>query len=267
MADTEDLEKFYQGTQGTRVPGTQGTRVPGTQGTRVPGDQAGDFERFWLRKFSTCIEKIAGEAVRKDVMRNSDTLSSLSSTQEKITWTKGAMERLEALVDEEKHHEIMTGCACQVPKTRIEHLKEKYAETGNITLVHGMLQDLFMNDIRQIMKLDDNIIDEIEQKCWGMAGVKEGNTIYATKMPYETQKYFEASDETEKRYYYCHCHRVREAIRSSDGEIPKTYCYCGAGFYKGMWDYILQNPVKVEVLESVLVGDNVCKIAIHLPLE
>jgi len=46
-----------------------------------------------------------------------------------------------------------------------------------------------------------------------------------------------------------------------------TYCYCGAGFYKGIWEEILQEPVEVEVLESVLKANEVCKIAIHLPLE
>jgi len=47
--------------------------------------------------------------------------------------------------------------------------------------------------------------------------------------------------------------------------ISTTYCYCGAGFYKGIWEEILQRPVEVEVLESVLSGGEVCKIVIHLP--
>jgi len=46
---------------------------------------------------------------------------------------------------------------------------------------------------------------------------------------------------------------------------PPVYCYCGAGFYKGIWEEILQQPVEVQVLESVLKGDKVCKIAVHLP--
>ena len=49
--------------------------------------------------------------------------------------------------------------------------------------------------------------------------------------------------------------------------IPVIYCYCGAGFYTGIWEEILQKPVKVEVLESVLKGDDVCTFAIYLPYE
>jgi predicted hydrocarbon binding protein len=47
--------------------------------------------------------------------------------------------------------------------------------------------------------------------------------------------------------------------------ISGTYCYCGAGFYKGVWEEILQRPVEVEVLESVMRGDEVCTVAIRLP--
>jgi predicted hydrocarbon binding protein len=47
--------------------------------------------------------------------------------------------------------------------------------------------------------------------------------------------------------------------------VSTTYCYCGAGFYKGIWEEILQRPVEVEVLESVLSGGEVCKIIIYLP--
>ena len=45
----------------------------------------------------------------------------------------------------------------------------------------------------------------------------------------------------------------------------EEYCYCGAGFYKGIWETILGEQVRVEVLESVMMGGDVCKIAIHLP--
>jgi hypothetical protein len=72
------------------------------------------------------------------------------------------------------------------------------------------------------------------------------------------------SDPRVKREMYCHCPRVRDAIRNGQA-LPETYCYCGAGYYKGIWEEILGQPVEVEVLESVLGGGNVCKIAIHLP--
>ncbi len=57
---------------------------------------------------------------------------------------------------------------------------------------------------------------------------------------------------------------MRDALRLRE-PLSRTYCYCGAGFYKGIWEEILQVPVEVEVLESVLAGGEVCRIAISLP--
>jgi predicted hydrocarbon binding protein len=54
-------------------------------------------------------------------------------------------------------------------------------------------------------------------------------------------------------------------VLQSSGSLPEIYCYCGAGYYRGIWEEIVQEPVEVEVLESVLAGDEVCKVAIHLP--
>jgi predicted hydrocarbon binding protein len=48
-------------------------------------------------------------------------------------------------------------------------------------------------------------------------------------------------------------------------KVPADYCYCGAGFYKDIWEEILQQPVEVELLSSVLQGDDTCQVAIHLP--
>jgi predicted hydrocarbon binding protein len=73
------------------------------------------------------------------------------------------------------------------------------------------------------------------------------------------------SDPEKRRQFYCHCPRIRDVLKSGE-TIPPIYCYCGAGFYKGIWEEILQQPVQVELLESVLMGDDVCTIRIDLPL-
>jgi predicted hydrocarbon binding protein len=73
------------------------------------------------------------------------------------------------------------------------------------------------------------------------------------------------TDPVKRRDYYCHCPRMREALRFVAAVSP-TYCYCGAGFYKHIWEEILQEPVEIEILETVLKGDDVCRFAIRLPV-
>ncbi len=228
--------------------------------------EAQDFERAWLAKFSSCLNEVAGEGIRKEVMKGSEELTTHSSRQEVIGWSRKAMERLDSLVDEKKRREIMAGCACQYPKSDLQDVRKKYEETQDIDLVHQMLQERFESFLENTLQLDDELVQEIVRRGWGLAGIKEGDTIIATKIPKSGYlvDYMKETDPQERRQYYCHCPRVRDALKTSE-TISPTYCYCGAGFYKGIWEEILQQPVEVEVLETVLAGDEVCKIAVHPP--
>jgi len=228
-----------------------------------------DFERIWIKKLTTSLDRIAGEQIRDDVMQGSEKLSSLSERGEVIGWSKGAMERLESLVDEERAQEIMTGCACQYPKSNLREIKEKFAESGDIELAHQMLQEQFISFLKNTMQLSDKMIQDIVKRGWGAAGIlQENGTIIATKIPKSSNlvAYIHEQDLKKKRQYYCHCPRVRDALKLTT-PLPLMYCYCGAGFYKSIWEEILQQTVKVEILKSVMTGDEVCQIAIHLPLE
>jgi len=225
-----------------------------------------DFERAWLAKFSSGLDEIAGEEIRDRVMKGSRKLSSRSSRQEVIDWSKRAMERLDSLVDEEKRKQIMTGCACQYPKSALQEIREAYKATRDIDLVQQMLQGQFESLLKDSLRLSDELVAEIVGRGWGSAGIRQGNTIIATKIPKSGYlvEYMKETDPARKRQYYCHCPRVREVLKTPE-TISLTYCYCGAGFYQGIWEEILQEPVDVEVLETVLQGDKVCKIAIYLP--
>jgi len=227
-----------------------------------------DFEKAWIRKLSDCLDKIAGQKIRKKVMKGHEKITASSSQRNIIDWTQAAMERLDGLVDQDKRIEIMTGCACQYPESELYEIRKAYEESQDIDLALRMLQENFLSFLKDTLRLDHELIQDIAQRGWGLAGVKEGDTIIATKIPKSGNlvEYMKEKDPEKKRALYCHCPRIRGTIESK-AKISPTYCYCGAGFYKGVWEYILQQPVKVEVLESVLKGDDVCRIAIHLPDE
>jgi predicted hydrocarbon binding protein len=227
-----------------------------------------DFERAWLQKFSSCLDEIAGEEIRELVMEGSETLSSDMEPLGIIRWSQGAMQRLEEAVDEGSVKEIMTGCACQYPKSTLKDLREEYAASRNIAAVHGKLQERFEGFLRDTLQLEEDLVVDVIEKGWGSAGILKEDRILATKIPKSgyLEEYLNESDPVKKRQIYCHCPRVRDALSLSE-DLPISYCYCGAGFYKGIWEEILQEPVEVEVLESVLSGGEVCKVAIHLPVE
>lgn len=224
-----------------------------------------DFERSWLSKLSSCLDKIVGEDTRKKILQGSEKLTSDSHSDEIIEWTRQAMDRLDALVDEEKRIEIMTGCACWYPESELREIRDGYVKTKDIGVAHKMLKDKFVSFLKNDLALEDELVEDIMNRGWGLAGVRKGNTIIATKMPKSgnLEEYLGETDREKRRKLYCHCPRIREAT-GSNAKISPTYCYCGAGFYKGIWEYILQQPVKVESLETVLRGDDTCKVTIHL---
>lgn len=228
--------------------------------------QTYDFERAWQSKLANCLDEVAGEDIRRQVMQGSESLSSQSSRSQVIAWSQQAMERLDTLVDKGKRKQIMMGCACRYPKEDLRPIREAYQATRDIGLVHKMLQEQFESFLRHTLKLGQDLIEDVVNRGWGAAGVRKGNTIIATKIPKSGNlvAYMQETDPEVKRQYYCHCPRVRDALKLSE-TISPTYCYCGAGFYKGIWEEILQKRVEIELLESVLQGDEVCKVAIHLP--
>jgi hypothetical protein len=230
----------------------------------MPGKQ--DFERAWLAKFSTSLAEIAGEEIRNEVIRGSEGLSSDSDRQEVIAWSRAAMARLESLVDQTKCKQIMNGCACRYPESDLLPIREAYTATKDIDIAHQMLQAQFVSFLEDTLQLSDEHVKELTQRGWGSAGVRQGNSIVATKIPKSGNllAYMAETDPVKKRQYYCHCPRVRDALRISESLSP-TYCNCGAGFYKGIWEVILQQSVEVDVLETVLAGGQVCRFAIHLP--
>jgi hypothetical protein len=201
-------------------------------------------------------------------MEGSEGLSADSPRQEVIAWTREAMRRLGSVVGEEERKAIMTGCACQYPRSGLQDVRKVYEATGDLDVAHGMLQERFESFLVDSLGLGDEHIEEIVERGWGLAGVREGDAIVATKIPKSGNvvEYMEEVDPERRRQLYCHCPRIRDVLKTADpewsGTTAETYCYCGAGFYKGIWEEILQAPVDVEVLESVLKGDDVCKIAI-----
>lgn len=225
-----------------------------------------DFEKAWLAKFSRQLDEKAGRKIREKIMKGSEDLSRASNREDVIRWSKRAMELLDSLVEEKTRKDIMTGCACQYPISQLQKVKETFEETQDVDTVHKMLQDQFESFLKDELELEDHVINEIITRGWGLAGIKKGSTIIATKIPKSGYliQYMEEQDPARRRALYCHCPRVRDAVQSGI-TISPTYCYCGAGFYKGIWEHVLQKPVQVELLKSVLAGDDCCKVAIHLP--
>ncbi|MHA1667182.1 MAG: hypothetical protein ACTSUR_00890 [Candidatus Heimdallarchaeaceae archaeon] len=225
-----------------------------------------DFDKSWLRILSMSLDDELGEEKRRIVMNGSENISSKSDRNEVFQWTKEALSRLDTLADGEQRKTILSNCSCQYPKANLIEFVELYEKTADLHLVHKRLHEHFINFLKENLDLEEELLKEIEKRQMGMAGKLAGQKIIAVKIPKSNfiKEWFKEKDQLKKRAIYCHCPRIRDVMDKKENELPFYHCYCGAGFYKGIWETILKKPVRVEILETVMNGGECCKFAIYL---
>lgn len=114
-------------------------------------------------------------------------------------------------------------------------------------------------------EITKDVVEYVRADPYIESGVREGNKIIVKKIPHMAKEYLAEINENKKRYYYCHCPWVKEAFKISDKPISAVFCNCSAGFYRAYWEIVFDQPVEVDILESLLKGDPICKFAVHIP--
>jgi hypothetical protein len=218
-----------------------------------------EFEKMWLNKLSNSLSRNFGAAFSKDIFNQ------LDLDHGKLETTRSILNTFMDRMPESKIHDTLTEATCYYPHSELIQLKKLYASTQDLTLVHSLLQKKFEQDIVIHKNLNQADLSFIKKHHWGIAGQLNGNQIIATKIPAEFQKYFLSKNQFVKRSHYCHCPRIKEAIKSGE-DIPYRYCYCGGGYYRDIWRYITDKPVNVEIMKSLLLGDEVCQFKIIIQL-
>jgi hypothetical protein len=200
----------------------------------------------WDRLFGEGAEKVLGADAGCILMQGAEFVSPDSSIAEYTTWIQGAVERLDALTeDTEKKCLVLSHCAHVFPQERIDHLRTIYL---NGTFDH-ILQDMYTDDF------------------WYEKPGRRGNVIYMRKNPFNPDGYENALTPAERRKAYCHCPFVRPYLDEIPAKLSPTFCFCGAGWYRRLWEGILCQPVKIEHVETLLQGNDQCALTITLPLE
>lgn len=202
----------------------------------------------WLERFDESLGRFAGDDVRRDVLAGSEGLSPSSDTDDKIAWVKGAMARLDAAVsDADTRREIVCRCAHIYPAEHIRNFKKKFDELGGL--------DAFMAWLEE----DPGY----EGAPYYRDPERGDDVIFIDKAPQEAEKFKEATDPVVKRASACHCPIIKATILKGE-EVSPTFCNCGAGWFRPLWETLLGHPVKVTCEESVLQGHDRCKFAVYL---
>jgi effector-binding domain-containing protein len=203
----------------------------------------------WLEQMAEGLDRHVGEDTRRRVMAGSDALDVDTPALTKTGWAQALMARFDAAVpDEAARRDIVNRCAHVFPQERIDHLRAEYLRLGSLdALFELMAQDR-----------------SVDGTSFYAHPYRAGDAIIETKLPADPEGYANATDPKEKRASYCFCPLIRTAIRR-DIEMSDTFCHCGAGWFRRLWEGVLEQPVWIEVQKTVLRGDDRCQFAVHLP--
>jgi len=217
---------------------------------------------------------IAGEEARRKVFEEFE-LPPLGSPQEDYPrLTERIVSRLVAELPNEMCREVLTWNYHNVPVEAFKENKERFEKAGSIDECLEETHRNFVKELEKFMKdgrvwfeqeITPEVLEFVRSNQEICTGVRHGDKIYVTKIPYAPKQYLQEKNSTLKRYYACHCQLVRTAIRDGNSKISPIFCYCSGGFEKLHFDVIFGEPVKVVLLESALKGDMRCRFAIQIP--
>ena len=228
-----------------------------------------------LENLSNTIEQTAGEAKREAVFKGVELPPLGTTPKEKKNITKKFMDNLETELGVTKCREILLSGPHAESKEQFVSEQKNFLESKSIDDYLRNKHKEYVEELENHMKektpyytqeITKEVLDYVRETPTCQVGVRDGEVIYVTKIPYMSKKYLREKNPKMKRYYACHCSWVREAIKS-DTKISPNFCYCSAAFEKRVWDVIFGQDVEADVLQTVLEGDQICKFAIHIPKE
>jgi hypothetical protein len=198
-----------------------------------------------MAKWARLIDEHGGPGISEKVLAGHEGLAD-ATPEKRAAWSLGAMERLaEAVPDLGAREKIMDRRACvfveEFGEEPLLELRQIYHETGE-------LEAVFEAMARDREKHSRPYLD--------------GDVIVEVKAPRDEEAFTAAQTPEEKRVAYCHCPLARAGAATAP--LPEPYCYCGGGWYRRIWEFILERPIRVEVLKSVMRGDEHCAFAVYV---
>jgi hypothetical protein len=195
--------------------------------------------------------------------------------EKKPETTKIVMNRLEENLGEEKTIELLRPCLHGRPGDDTTD-RVLFLTLGDLDKFLAQKREAFIDEVEKhrdegtpmfAQFVDDAVVEYVKGVPSMDVGVRKGNKIIVSKIPYQIKKFLSADDERMKGFYLCYCPWVRGALKKGEAnEISSNFCYCSGGYFKLYWDFIFDQPVTVEPIESPLWNGGVlCTFAVEIP--
>ncbi len=214
-----------------------------------------DFEKMWRGKIVKNTEIYGNTEILEEII--------VIEEDDQVAYSQKLIKLLKKDLLEDNVKSIFCKSACHMPHDKLKSVKKVYEMTKDIEKTRIALEKMFIIDIKQYKTLSDVQLEDILSKGWGAAGLYVDGKIIATKIPSKFHEYFAEKDDLKKKFYYCHCPRVRKELLSNS-DLDSIYCNCGGGFYQDIWEYITGKEVAIKVIKNLFDGDETCQFQITI---
>ena len=194
----------------------------------------------WEHRFKSRVNEVLGEKRGARILQGAEGITPYSHASQRSDWVITAIEHLDRLADEDQKCAIISKCAHDRPLENIHRFKEIFKESQDI----------------------DRVLEAYgEDLPWLERPYREGKILYTSKPPANPDAYNKAKTQEELIKAACFCPIVHAALE----KMPRTFCYCGAGWAEQLWSEVVGQSVRVDIVETVVDGGKMCKFAVHLP--
>lgn len=220
------------------------------------------------------IAEIHGGKIRDEIFKDLTIPPLGVHPEKKPSFTKEVLKRVEAKLGEENAIKLLSPCLHGRPPDDIEGDKKALKELGIDDFLLKKHKDLIQRlrkhrdegTLEFAQYIDDDVLELVKNNQMFAGGIRDGNYIYVSKLPYQASKYLNTKNEQMKKFFLCYCPWIRGAFKDgTETEILKQFCHCSAGWYKLYWDQIFEQPIKVEPIKTALNGALECTFSIEIP--
>ncbi len=170
-----------------------------------------------------------GESVRDEVFAGIGVAPFGIPTPEKPKFMHPVIERLQQAVGEEACREFLSDCLRDLPDEYYSKERELYLSSTDVDDYIARKKQKFVTELETCQRegrlffaqeVTEQVLEFVRNDPEIGGGLRAGNIVYETKIPFNTKGYLTETNSTLKRYHYCHCPWAREAVKSGEQGLP-----------------------------------------------
>ena len=220
------------------------------------------------------LESIAGAEVRARVFEGIQPPPDGAPPEAALGPAVAVVERMRSELPEDVCRRVLQGNIHGIPASAFAGERERFLAAPSIDAYLAEKHARSIAELERYLaegriwyeqRITPQVVDFVRTHREILGGVRQGERILFTKIPYAPDEWLEETDPARKRYLACHCPLARACLAGPGPRMPAIFCNCSAGFEKLPFGAAFGVEPEVEVLESVLAADDRCRFSIAIP--